>query len=183
MSEETIVRHCSPTLAGLKTGNLFRASYTSRRDMREDIRHWNAILAKKGLRVIPLRFQRGSALIYLYRPHRLENDLRDGRACALLQQRGYCTDTPSRCIAGLIQRLRETEEFPHEIGLFLGYPPEDVYGFIEHKDEGCKCVGFWKVYGDADAARRTFDRFRKCADVYYRQWQSGRPLERLAVNG
>ena len=183
MSEESIIRHCSPTLAGMKTGNLFRSSYISRREMREDMRHWNAILSKKGLRIVPLRFQKGSALIYIYRPLRLARDLLDGRACQLLQQRGYCTDTPSRCVACLIDRLREAEEFPHEIGLFLGYPPEDVSGFMEHRDEGCKCVGFWKVYGDADAARRTFAKFKKCTDVYYRQWQSGRPLERLTVNG
>ena len=31
----------------------------------------------------------------------------------------------------LIQR--KIDEFPHDIGLFLGYPPEDVLGFITNK--------------------------------------------------
>ena len=35
----------------------------------------------------------------------------------------------------LIKRLNEDAEFPHEIGLFPGYPPEDVRGFIENRAE------------------------------------------------
>ena len=27
----------------------------------------------------------------------------------------------------------ESGEFPHEVGLFLSYPPEDVKGFIDHR--------------------------------------------------
>lgn len=40
-----------------------------------------------------------------------------------------CTE---RCVAELIRRVRHEEDFPHEIGLFLGYPSEDVSGFIKH---------------------------------------------------
>ena len=29
MSEDLIIKHCAPTLAGLKTGNIFNASYES----------------------------------------------------------------------------------------------------------------------------------------------------------
>ena len=83
----------------------------------------------------------------------------------------------------LIRRLCEYEEFPHEIGLFLGYPPEDVYGFIENKADGFKCVGCWKVYGDARAAQKTFARYKKCSDIYAVQYANGRSIERLTVAG
>lgn len=45
-------------------------------------------------------------------------------------------------------------EFPHEVGLFLGYPPEDVEGFIENKARSCKITGYWKVYSDEEKAKR-----------------------------
>lgn len=45
-----------------------------------------------------------------------------------------------------MRRLQRFEAFPHEIGLFLSYPPEDVRGFIEHKGHESKCEGCWKVY-------------------------------------
>ncbi len=182
MSEETIIRHCAPTLAGIKTGNLFRCAYPDRREMIEDVRRWNMVFSPKGLRLIPLQFRKGSAMIYLFRPSRLKADLSDHMACALLQAQGYCTETCSRCVACLIDRIRQSAEFPHEIGLFLGYPPEDVHGFMEHRDTGCKCVGFWKVYGDEKAARKTFDRYRKCSDAYYRQWKKGRSFDRLIID-
>ena len=141
MSEETLIRHCAPTLAGIKTGNLFRCPYPDRREMIEDVRRWNTALSPKGLRLIPLQYDKGSAMIYLFRPARLQADLNDDMACALLQARGYATQTCSRCIVSLMDRLRQSDEFPHEIGLFLGYPPEDVSAFMEHRDTGCKCVG------------------------------------------
>ncbi len=80
-----------------------------------------------------------------------------------------------------MERMRGREDFPHEIGLFLGYPPEDVYGFI-HARLGAKCCGCWKVYGDVDAARRTFAKYRKCTKVYLRCRAEGRGMGRLAVS-
>ena len=67
------------------------------------------------------------------------------------------------------------------IGLFLGYPPEDVCGFIENKADACKCVGCWKVYGDEDAAKKLFAKYKKCTDVYCTLFANGRSIERLTV--
>ncbi len=181
MSEEMLVRHCSPTLAGMKTGNMFVYPYDSADEMRNAVRLWNKALLGKGVRVLPLRYHDGKALIYLYRPSRLKNDLNDVTACDILHSCGYSMETPERCIVQLIQRLAKYDEFPHEIGLFLGYPPEDVCGFIENKATGCKCVGCWKVYGDAEAAQKTFAKFKKCTTVYCEQYAKGKSIERLTV--
>lgn len=181
MSEEIIVRHCSPTLAGMKTGNIFTHSFVNECEMKENIRRWNRILVKKGLRIIPLRFREGKALIYVYRPSRLSCDLRDETACRLLQERGYAVEMPERCVRKLMQRLGDSEEFPHEIGLFLGYPPEDVCGFIENKADCCKLVGCWKVYGDVDSAQRLFLKYKKCTAVYCAQLEKGNTIEKLAL--
>ena len=61
MSEELLVRHCSPTLAGMKTGNLFACSFPNEDEVKECVRCWNRALTKKGLRVLPLPFQNGRA--------------------------------------------------------------------------------------------------------------------------
>lgn len=183
MCEELMVRHASPTLAGLKTGSLFRCPFAGERAMQDCVRHWNRRLAPKGLRLLPLRWQDGRALLYLYRPARLARDLQCPEARALLAPRGYCCDDPTRCVGHLMQRLREAEEFPHEIGLFLSYPPEDVRGFIQSPACGYKCVGCWKVYGDPRAAQRTFGQYRRCTACYQAQLARGTALERLAVAG
>ena len=181
MSEEMIVRHCSPTLAGLKTGNLFSCSYNDRGEILGFLREWNTKLRSKGVRLIPLRLQASRALIYVYRPSQLSKDLCDSNVCDLLSRRGYRTDNCRKCVVELMRRIRQSADFPHEIGLFLGYPCEDVKGFIENKATCAKCVGCWKVYGDADKAQKQFERFKKCTRVYQKQYESGRPLTRLTV--
>ncbi len=181
MSEEVIIRHCSPTLAGLKTGSIFNFSYQSREAMRRAICSWNQRLRDKGIRVLPLRYKNGSALIYFYRPVFLSRDIRNKDARRILVERGYNISTGERCVVHLIKRLAECDEFPHEIGLFLGYPPEDVSGFIENNACGFKCVGCWKVYGDREKAEKTFSRYKKCTQVYQEQWTKGNSIERLTV--
>ena len=181
MSDLYLVRHCAPTLAGIKTGSLFTCPYGCREALFQSVRRMNQRLLHKGLRVVPLRCSENKALIYIYRPKRLATDLSDPAAAQILEQYGYDNSTCGRCVVRLVRRLREQEEFPHEIGLFLGYPPEDVCGFIENRACNCKCVGCWKVYGDEEAARRKFAQYKKCTRIYWDQWAKGKPVERLAV--
>ena len=181
MSEDLIIRHCAPTLAGLKTGNIFNASYDSEDELEESLAAWNQILERRGLRVTCLRTTAGRALIYVYRPHFLEKDLTGPLASEMLEQFGYVPNDPESCIRHLASRMIPGGGFPHEIGLFLGYPPEDVRGFIRQGGKNCKACGYWKVYGDKEAAEKRFAQFSKCTGVYLRCMEYGAGLEKLAV--
>ena len=181
MPEELVVRQCAPTLAGLKTGSLFRAAYSDRQALLSQIRGLNQRLREKGLCLLPLRFQNGNALLYLYRPQRLRLDLQNELARKTLGRAGYEAQRPGQCLANLIRRLHSAEEFPHEIGLFLSYPPEDVAGFIENHARNFKFSGLWKVYGDEAYARAAFAKYKKCTDIYCRSWRRGASLEALSV--
>ena len=140
------------------------------------MRRINRLLAGKGLCLLPLRFDGSRALLYLYRPSRLRQDLEDAEAVRLLEESGYPCHSAGQCVACLIRRLRESEEFPHEIGLFLGYPIEDVVGFIRYAGKGCKLSGLWKVYGDAEAASRLFDRLSRVCHAVTRRVDKGETL-------
>lgn len=183
MNERKLVQHCAPTLAGIKTGNIFRSPFTSYLELYGELRALNSRLASKGLRIIPLRVCRGYAMIYVYRPNKLRADLSGEEARAILAEYGYTNDVPEKCINHLRTRLSEQGDFPHEIGLFLGYPPEDVRGFIDNCAKNEKYVGCWKVYGDVDKARKSFERFAKCSRLYAEKYASGSPIERLTVAG
>lgn len=180
MSEELFIRHCAPTLASIKTGSLFNFRCPSPTELHESIRSLNRRLGGKGMRVLPLKYENGTALIYAYRPRKLQQDLKHETAHRLLGDCGYCSRNPNHCLMHLKARLAQQTDFPHEIGLFLGYPPEDVEGFIHRKQEA-KFSGYWKVYGDVAAARKIFAQYKKCTDIYMQQWANGRALERLTV--
>jgi len=181
MSEELMVRCCAPTLASLKTGNMFSTPCESREKLQEYVCGLNRRLRSKGLCVLPLRYRDGMALVYVYRPKKLSADLSHDTARRLLSDRGYPCGSSARCVQCLQSRLAMGEDFPHEIGLFLGYPPEDVDGFIHRKGEA-KCTGCWKVYGDVAQAQKTFARFKKCTDTYVRHWANGSGIEKLTVS-
>ncbi len=181
MSEQQFIRSTAPTLAGIKTGSLFPYHFASRDEAISELRSLNRRLAPKGLRLLPLRMREDFAMLYLYRPGQLGADLRRRDAAVLLRDAGYPACDETGCIRELRRRLSEHEDFPHEIGLFLSYPPEDVRGFIEHRGCGCKCVGCWKVYGDEKAARRKFAQYKRCTDRCLRRNALGCPLECLTV--
>ena len=83
MSEEMLIRYCAPTLAGIKTASLFTCPSDSKEELREQIRSANRQLLPRGIRLLPLRQQSGHALIYMYRPKRLERDLASQKAEAI----------------------------------------------------------------------------------------------------
>ena len=89
MSDETLVKFGSPTLAGLKTGNIFTCEYTDLHELSGQLRDLNRKLVPRGLRLIPLRWSKKRVLLYLYRPDRLEKDLAGEEARDLLSQEGY----------------------------------------------------------------------------------------------
>ena len=181
MSDATLVRCCAPTLAGMKTGSVFTCSYDRRSTLRSELARLNRELGSRGLRILPLRFRESHALVYLFRPLALQRDLKNSTARAILDGAGYGGLSSDQCLLRLIRRLRESGDFPHEIGLFLSYPPEDVKAFIDNKAQNYKFIGCWKVYGDEAAARKTFETYKKCTDSYCRLFRAGYPLGQLAV--
>lgn len=181
MSDKLVIFQCAPTLAGLKTGNMFSCTYESKQELWDEIRALNKRLVPKGLRALPLRYVNNRALIYVYRTKFLKRDLMEQAAVRLLESRGYPAMNPEGSLCYLIKRFQESEEFPHEVGVFLGYPPEDVCGFIENRACGHKCVGCWKVYGDEEKANRTFEQYKKCTQVYCSLLEQGKSMDRLIV--
>ena len=166
MLEEALVRYCAPTLAGLKSGSLFNYSYLSLDYLLERIKHWNERCWEKGVRMTILSSGRGKSLVYVYRADKLKQDWASPNIFEFLESIGYDPRDPEQSIALLSRRTKEKGAFPHEIGLFLSYPFEDVIGFIENKGKNCKYCGCWKVYSDETACKKLFQKYKKCTSVY-----------------
>ncbi|MBQ8945869.1 MAG: DUF3793 family protein [Lachnospiraceae bacterium] len=181
MIKHALVDYCAPTLAGIKTGNVFSVR-NGLTDIDEEIRRLNGILVDKGLRLVPIRKNKKSTLIYLYRPDRLKEDLNNPDAAQILEEKGYPCGNPDCCLVELVKHLKSDESFPHEIGLFLGYPPSDVKCFMEDPCKGVKCVGCWKAYSNEREAKKTFERYHHCTEIYIKENNKGKPLEALIVD-
>lgn len=181
MQHQFLVETCSATLAGLKTGNLVLCPMDDQKVLDEAVRRVNRQLAPRGLMLIPLRKRGDKALLYLVRPDRLKEDLSHHLAKKVLEAKEYPIEHPTLCIRELMRRINEDEEFPHEVGLFIGYPAEDVCGFMEKGISCAKCIGNWVVHGDEEGAKKRFAQLAKCRKLYMEQYEKNRDFERLIV--
>ncbi|MBR1811766.1 MAG: DUF3793 family protein [Clostridia bacterium] len=174
MFEYYLVEHCAPTLASIKTANMFSVHYDNHTAVADAIALYNNFFAGKGVRLMLLKAKNNFALIYVYRPARLRKDLAKPGVAAFLADYGYISTDVDDCIRHLQTRLAESSGFPHEIGIFLGYPLGDVIGFIENAGQNCKCTGCWKVYCNECEAIKTFALYKKCSGIYTRLMREGR---------
>ena len=192
--EQALIEYASPTLAGLKAGSLFTVPVSE--DLAEETASLNRSLCSKGMCLVILRMHGQRALLYLYREQDLLRILYNEDTRIFLSEYGYhdCffteaydpgrPETPpviARVLVRLRDRIRESECFPHEIGIFLDYPLADVIGFIKNSGKNFLCCGCWKVYSDRCAALEAFARFKKCKAVYTRLFAEGRPMDKLMV--
>ena len=95
MSEELVVEQCSPTMAGLKTGNLFSCPAEDTRPLWQSIRRLHQRLVPCGIRLVPVKSLGDRELIYMYRPEKLRRDLREQGARAILRESATPPKTPS----------------------------------------------------------------------------------------
>lgn len=181
MLENGVVTNCAPTLAGMKSANLFSYRYISRAEVAKELKEINEKLNVRGVYVEALLWRSETVLIYVYRKTFLERDLQQEGAKRLLMAYGYHNCEVDFCLMQLKERLIEYDCFPHEIGVFLGYPLEDVIGFIAHKGKDCKLCGIWKVYGNVSEAGKLFQKLKKCSDIYVKVFQEGRSITQMTV--
>lgn len=164
--EQKILLHCPQTLAGIKTGGLFNAMGMPAECLEEQAESLNSRLNSRGVYIKIINSKTEHALVYVYRRSALERDLRQPESRKILTMYGYPSDTIEDQLNCLYSRLSDYTHFPHEIGLFLGYPAEDVREFIVRRGQGPALCGCWKAYCNLEQARCTFERYKKCTAAY-----------------
>jgi hypothetical protein len=110
-----------------------------------------------------IREGRGRALLFLFDRALLEDTIFHDPIRQTLTGMGY----PSRLSLPLFLTHLQKQfncGCPHEVGLFLGYPLEDVLGFIKNRGSRYKLCGPWKVYGDVEQARNNFRKYDFCRE-------------------
>ena len=167
--EQIIVDSCAPFLMGLRAVCMIAAEDEALNELHE-------IFAQSDIEVYPIGVQgRGRNLFLLYREYRLAGELLHSTTAVRLHEAGY----DDLRLPAVLHRLSERYHafldgripFPHEIGLILGYPVEDVDGFVEHRGENYIYSGYWKVYANLPSKMQLFERYRRAentvADLYY----------------
>ena len=178
--EQSLARHCAPTLLGAKAGSLVSLSRREHPNLREQTEEYHRRLWGRGVAFTILREYPERSLLFVCRPALLEKQLDSPEARLLLLRFGYDPGAPVEAMLECLrERFLQSGEFPHEIGLFLGYPPEDVRAFLETGGGACKLCGYWKVYHDVEGARARFACFDACRRCLCRLLEEGGSITQL----
>ena len=178
-----LVRQCAPTLAARKVGSLFcmKKAPAEHEPLCAILARWNRELNPSGIFVRIVAERCGRSFVYVYRRNVLSQLFNEAEIRQFLGVYGYQHFDEETLIAKLTHRIAKCHCFPHEIGLFLGYPLEDVKGFIANGGQNCKSTGYWKVYGNVAESEKKFECFRKCFSVMSSLFERGYSLPMLAV--
>jgi hypothetical protein len=154
--EMQMAMQCAPLITGLKISNLLNIP-------REDFEWMKKIVRQSQFSWYLLLETEKKITVLLFQRERLESYLEKQQVVEMLKQAGY-TNLSLGCVlrefASRYKRFMETKnEFPHEMGLLLGYPTEDVEGFITHRGADCLCSGYWKVYANKERKLKLFEKF------------------------
>ena len=182
--EKLLIELCAPTLMGVKPASLFRYQADDITNVYEEVDSWNKQLYRHGITITILKEcqRQNSFLIYVYRKSKLSEILQNQEVKCFLKEQHYdCKNGIDGYLQTLSTRLCMNQDFPHEIGIFLGYPLDDVIGFIENEGKNCTLCGDWKVYHNPHKAMRQFNIFKKCTQYCKERFAHGATIVQLAV--
>ncbi len=204
--EREVVEMCAPTLGSLKPAGMFshahvhavgcaacgeRAFEAAPVEMvARSFLELGRRLQPLGVCVTPLARRDESTLTLVWRPDLLAACCGAEPVASLLEVEGYDVRDPRQCVRHLGARMRAFDahphdgragfaRFPHEVGLLLGYPLEDVVGFVRHRGRGARARGGWAVYSDVDRARRLSRLYEDCTARSLERYLLGEPIESL----
>ena len=193
---EVLVRMAGAVIAGVKPAAIFTLpmrAYASgkwrelsRAALDEALRAYAEALPAYGVELSVLYRTDRRVYLLVWRPESLCRIVADPAQLSILREQGYCGAGLRELLVELRRRLvayylahdgGERVEFPHEIGVFLGYPAQDVRGFMA--GEKATCRGAWHAYGDEQTAKRRFRMLEMHERRCRMRFAAGEPLHAL----
>ena len=174
--ETQLALQCAPLLTGIKVSNLLIVPLSNEKMVR-------GLLRKTGISCYRLLNTGKKITFLLFRRKQLEAFLEDQEAREVLKEQGYERFTLGGILADFQKRYQEYKDgilpFPHEMGILLGYPIEDVTGFIHNKGKNYLYSGYWKVYGNIHEKLDLFQRYQKAKETLILLLASGFSMESI----
>lgn len=167
--ESFILYSVATVLAGVKPS----CTINFKRNSKDDYANWNkygeTILASIKLEYIKLRDDGKSMIILVYKKSLIRKQLINHKINAFLVKLGYSNELDVDGYLNTLKKRYEKYNCPHELGIFLGIPIEDVIDFMECNEDKCIACGYWKVYNNYSSAMRTFKIYDKVKDITAKQ--------------
>lgn len=174
--ETQFILQCAPLIAGLKPSNLLIVSRGNEKNVRR-------ILKGTFLSFVILARMEEKTTMLIYDPLLLEQYFARDNVRLFLEELGHQGKDLSELIREVQSRYEayanKKGKFPHELGLLLGYPVEDVRGYMIHKGKNALCTGYWQVYENPAEKKTIFRRYEEAKEKFIRLFSDGTGLKEL----
>lgn len=172
-----VIFQCAPFLKRMKAACMLNVETVYCRDFED-------VLWGTDMKYRVLSENKEKCLVFLYRTKELSAFLEKKEVRDFLRHYGYDCQSVETVLGRLSARVRShacrNQSFPHEIGVFLDYPVEDVRCFIEQGGKGEVMSGYWKVYHDPGKARLIFQAYDKARVSAVNEYLAGRTVREIA---
>ena len=160
--EQMVAYFGAPALCGLKSANLM--SVKPCQFSSDKIQELNDNLSSLGKKIVSVSRSSSNVLVFIYDESLLYQAVCGRNQMIYLMHKKYPVGRGlNALIQELLLRMSCQVSFPHEVGLFLGYPLEDVISFERDGGHSSKFSGLWQGYGDVDEARKKMMQYRQCS--------------------
>lgn len=131
------------------------------------------LILSNELLIYPLVQTEDFTVYLIYQEDMLLEAVNEKRAKILLKgyhyPNGNLMDKLNKLSMRLNEYFYEEKTFPHELGVFLGYPMDDILDFIKESGKNSLVTGYWKVYNNVEDAEKVFAYFDLAKEEIY-QW-------------
>lgn len=164
---------CAPVLLGIKISNLLILEKEKQQEAVEFFRETELSCQLLGISEKKVTF-------LIYHRRELADYLKENGVKEQMEEFGYGRCRLEEVLKEFAQRyqgyMKSELEFPHEMGLLLGYPLEDVTGFIRNRGENFLYAGYWKVYANLSAALKLFSDYSKAKEAVVKMIAEGKSI-------
>ena len=180
-----IATQCAPLICGVKISNLLIVENIEF----DNISH---IFENTSIVIHKLYMDESKSILLLYNYKEVESYLNEKSISQFMKAQGYNTLKIEDILYNISKRFKnfkdnkenkdnkdskaDKAEFPHELGIILGYPIWDVIGFIKNKGGNSLYTGYWKVYKNLEQANETFLKYEKAKETVVKNVRKGIPF-------
>ena len=176
---ESAAQQCAPVIFGIKPSNLLIIE-------RETAYVLKSLIDATGLKVRCLSPYSRRQVWFLFNESALDAQLKDAENRAFIESLGYAAGLSlDEMLLQLCRRFQAYKcgetGFPHELGVFLGYPLCDVRGFIENQGKNYLYSGYWKVYDNENETKMLFRRYENVRNYAVSLVRQGKDFSHISL--
>lgn len=153
-----LIENLAPLVMGIKPSVLMNVSYN-------DEVNWSKFkilfTRPKALEIREIRKLNGQLQVMFYQKDLLDSVLSQRAIQQFLRSLSYPTHYSLDNYLQVLKDRIVSGKFPHEIGVFLGYPLKDVLGFMGLQPLPYTKTQGWRIYGEERPSNEVYENYRK----------------------